>query len=138
MNKAGKPNALLIELVIVLLFFSLSAAVILQLFIGAHDKSVRSSTDSVAIIMAEDMAERFLASDLTADAFLTAEGFTLAEGAYILSTQADGRSIQMVAEPSRQEGMAGNLDEVTLTVCDGDLTILTIPVSRYLPKEDLI
>lgn len=61
MDRKNRPNAFFIEIVIVLLFFSLSAAVILQLFVMAHNQSTRSREQSASVIKAQDIAEQFKA-----------------------------------------------------------------------------
>ena len=75
MNSTRKPNAMLIELVIVILFFAISAGIILQLFVAASDRSGQSATDSNALLMTEDVAERFVASKLPVDEFFAALGW---------------------------------------------------------------
>lgn len=134
-NRRSKPNALLIELVIVLLFFSLSVAVILQLFVAAHEKSVRGSVDSQATMMAEDVADRFYASDLKAADFFTEDGWTKADGAYEKGGEAEGRALRFIVTGETERTEAGALDAYTLAVYDGMAEIAALPVVRYVPGE---
>lgn len=135
MNKTSKPNSMLIELVIVLLFFSLSAAVILQLFFAAHNASVRASVDSSALMMAEDVAERFSVSDLTADAFLAADGWTMQDDHFTRDVTEQKRTLRFTANTASEPAAAGTLETMSLTVTDGDTEIVTLPIVRYTPEE---
>ncbi len=135
MKKAGKPNSLLIELVIVLLFFSLSASVILQLFVATHDKSVRSRVDSAAMTMAEDLADRFYVSELNADAFFLADGWQQSEGTQQRSVLVEGRTLRFVVSGENTATAAGTLNDLKLNVYDGELTVLTLPIARYRSGE---
>ncbi len=138
MNKAGKPNSLLIELVIVLLFFSLSAVVILQLFVAAHDKSVDSAVGTEATLMAEDIAERFRAGGLEPGVFLAGDGWTEAAGAYTRQAEASGHAVRLTADVAREVTPAGSLDTITLTVYDDDSVVVSLPVVRYSPGEGTV
>ena len=61
--RRGGNGLLLIELLIALMFFSLAAAICLQLFIGAHNFSEEASNKSRAAIEAQNIAECFKAAD---------------------------------------------------------------------------
>jgi len=132
---ASKPNALLIELLIVLLFFALSAVVILQVFMGARDKSVRSGVDSAALMTAEDIAERLYASNLDAENFFVEDGWMVADG-HSKEIQVAGRDIRYVVRIETAKEQAGYLEEATLTAYDGDREVLTLPIIRYMPGEE--
>ncbi len=137
MNKAGKPNSLLIELVIVLLFFSLSAVVILEVFIAAHDRSVSSIVGSEGTLIAEDIAERFYASRMDPEAFLLDEGFIASsDGAYVHEIKVNKYAITLNAVVDRAEEPWGVLDTIDLMVYYGKSAFLQIPAARYLPKEE--
>lgn len=58
MKRIRTSNTFLIELVIVILFFALSVAVIMQLFATAHRNSVLSTETNAAMIRAESVAEQ--------------------------------------------------------------------------------
>ena len=136
MNSKRKPNAMLIELVIVILFFSISAGIILQLFVAAHDRSRQSAMDNEMTLVAEDIAERFAVSTLASEAFFLGDGWTGNTDAYsrTLDLQS-GREVQLSVTGTQQETQAGTLDIFTLVAYDGDREIMSLPVSRYLPKE---
>lgn len=136
MNSKRKPNAMLIELVIVILFFSISAGIILQLFVAAHDRSRQSAMDNEMTLVAEDIAERFAVSTLDADAFFLSGGWAGEADAYTRTlTLESGREVQLSVTGAQQETQAGTLDVFALVAYDGDREIMNLPVSRYLPKE---
>ena len=137
MNSTRKPNAMLIELVIVILFFALSASIILQLFVAASNRSVQSATDSSALIYAEDFIEQFSVSTLDADAFLREGGFeSVTEGEYARELEAaNGRPIRMVASGDKEIAATGELDDLSLQVYDGGRVIVHRPVNRAIPTE---
>ncbi len=53
-----KKNPALIELIIVIFFFSLSAAIIVQLFAASYQISRQSYRESIAVIRAQDIIEQ--------------------------------------------------------------------------------
>lgn len=136
MNGVRKPNSMLIELVIVILFFSISASIILQLFVAAHDRTVQSSTDTAAVMISEDFAERYAASGLPMEDFLAEDGFTLSDGAYEKELTVDTRPLRMVVEGETESTATGALDVLSLTVHDGGRLAVSFPIQRYLPEEE--
>ena len=60
-QKKARPNSFFIEIIIVLLFFSLSAAVILQVFVSAHQKSTLSNEQNLSMVKAQELTEEFKA-----------------------------------------------------------------------------
>ena len=136
MNERRKPNAMLIELVIVILFFAISASIILQLFVAAHDRSVQSDVENTAVLTAEDIVERFAASSLGADAFFEDLGWIEEPNGYGLQTSVDGHTLRLVSTGSTEDTTAGTLDDLTLTIYDSDREVVSLPMVRYTPKED--
>lgn len=63
MKNIGKVRAFLTEFVLVILFFSLSAVIALQLFLKANDKSEQSRNLTMAYMVAEQTAEAIKSGD---------------------------------------------------------------------------
>ncbi len=61
--KQSKASLFLMELIICILFFSLAAAVCVQLFVRSHNLSKRTVDQSQAVIIAENLAECFYSSE---------------------------------------------------------------------------
>lgn len=57
MRTEGK-NLILLEMIVVLFFFSLSATIALQLFVAAYDQSVASENEISYYLLAEDIMEQ--------------------------------------------------------------------------------
>lgn len=136
MNAKRKPNAMLIELIIVILFFSISAGIILQLFVASHERSLESSIGTSALFMAEAYAEQFAASTLPVDAFLEDAGFVENGGAYTRQAEINGRTVTISALSETTASEAGTLDRLDITVSAGERPSVSLPATRYLPKED--
>ncbi len=105
-REAGKSNVLLTELVIVILFFALTAVTVLQLFVGAHKKSQSIAQINRASIIAQDWAE-LLATERQPEAILKAHDFAdgKAPGSYEII---DG-DLRIVMQVVRQDTPAGGL-----------------------------
>ena len=61
--RAKKQNAFFVEIILVILFFSLSVILSLELFLQAHIKSVLSEQKNMALIRAQSAAELTLGYD---------------------------------------------------------------------------
>jgi|GEM_PF-1907020 len=128
-----RKNVLLIELIVVIFFFSISAAITLQVFALAYQRSHESANTTYALVIAQDWAEQ---SSTGAD-----PEETLAEGGWILS---DGlylwngvEGFPMTAEVSREATAAGEIVSIVFEVYNAgpyETTLLyTLPIDRYLP-----
>ncbi len=67
-NIRSKSNMFLLEMVLVILFFSLSSAICARLFVYAHMQSVQSEELSMALIQVQNAAECIKATDGSTDA----------------------------------------------------------------------
>ena len=63
MVKHNRQNTLLMEILIVVLFFALCSTVILNVFVGAHNQSARAGAQADALIAAQSLADRLYAAD---------------------------------------------------------------------------
>lgn len=145
----NKNKVLLMEIVVVLLFFSVSAVTTLQLFARASMIAHRSSAEARALIRCEDLAERLKASE-DPGALLDEDGNWQA-----VERRPDGFSAQMPLssrlEPA-QEGevtyfmtvtglrvqeAGGTLWEMRVTTQDAQgKKLIDLPVVRYDGKEE--
>ena len=64
MVKHNQLNTLLMEILIVVLFFALCSTVILDVFVGAHNQSARAGAQADALTAAQSLADRLYAYDL--------------------------------------------------------------------------
>ena len=81
MRKRNRTNVLLVEILIVLLFFMLSATVLMQVFASARNMTVLAGIQTRALGEAQNVAEALYASDDMEEA-LEDMGFMSAHGAW--------------------------------------------------------
>ena len=84
MRSEHRSNALLVELLIVILFFMLAAGVLVQVFGKARNMSARSETVAAALSDAQNVADQLYAAP-DAEAALTALGFAGGNGVWTRS-----------------------------------------------------
>lgn len=129
--KNYKGNTLLIELIIVLLFFALSQTVVVSMFAAAHDKAERSSLLSSALVYSEGVAER-LSIEENPDAALLEMGFAGEDGTYVYANS-DGFDVTVTI--NREEKPAGEMLCITVASSVNGEELVSLPVQQYLPKE---
>mgnify|MGYP007070157646 CR=1 FL=1 len=83
MSNKNRSNVLLLEILIAVLFFMLSATVLIQVFAAARNMTVRSGVESAAVADAQNVAEALYASE-DVDMALKEMGFFSSHGAWSL------------------------------------------------------
>ena len=129
--KRYQGNILLIELLIVILFFSLSQVVMVRVFASAHQKSHDSVQLRHAMMACEDIAEQLSVSE-DPDLLLMQLDFTGEDGSYF---RCDEHGFDLYVQHHREETEAGTLLSSTVTAQKDDKEILSLPVSLSVPKE---
>lgn len=81
MRNKNRSNVLLVEILIAVLFFMLSATVLVRVFISARNLTVRSGVEAKALTEAQNVAETLMAAD-DVDAALDALEFSSFHGAW--------------------------------------------------------
>ena len=130
MKESNRANILLVELLIVILFFMLSMTTIVELFGTARVKSRHAQAVNSAILEAQNLAERLYVED-DANAELVRSGFSEEENAWV--REEEGYTLRaQVAEEAEE---TGTIRIVTITANQGDTELFSIPASRYIPGE---
>ncbi|MCI8360054.1 MAG: hypothetical protein HFE86_01795 [Clostridiales bacterium] len=138
--KRHSSAVFLMELTLVILFFSLSAVVTLRLFVTAHQQEQQSALRSDALELAEDAAEQFHAQG--AAFFDSADGWSstpLEQGGTVYSW--DGSDLLLEVFLQQEDTGAGALEsgEVRITGSEKSVSrgqvLCSLPVGRYIPKE---
>lgn len=129
--KNYKGNTLLIELIIVLLFFALSQTVVVSMFAAAHEKAEHSSLLSSALVYTEGVAER-LSIEENPDAALQEMGFAGGDGTYVY---VNSEGFDVIVSVDREERPAGEMLCITVTASENGEELVSLPVQQYLPKE---
>ena len=122
-----RGNTLLVELTVVLLFFALSQAIVLQVFAKAQQLNRETEAQHQALTQARDVAETLAVSD-QAEAALAAMGFTPQEGGTLAYT---GDGYRLSAAVNRLTQTTGVITTVTLTAWRGDTQLFELPATRY-------
>lgn len=120
-------KALLAELLVTVLFFALSQAVVLQVFLKAEQLNRDAQTRNHALLRAEDAAETLAVSGDAEQALLEL-GYARGGDAYTL-TDAEGYTLQ--ATVSRLTQPAGEWVTVSLTAYRQGKALFTLPAVRY-------
>lgn len=81
MRNRNRSNVLLVEILIAVLFFMLSATVLIRVFVASRNMTVRSGVESEAIVDAQNVAEAIYAAE-DIDQTLSDMGFASAYGAW--------------------------------------------------------
>lgn len=84
MGKRNRSNVLLVEILIAVLFFMLSATVLVRVFVAARNMTVRAEVETQALAEAQNVAETLYASE-DQDAALEALSFTQYHGVWTRS-----------------------------------------------------
>ena len=130
MKNGSRSNALLVELLLVIFFFMISAAILVQVFADAKMKSANAKAMNASMLDAQNIAEDLYASE-DPDAVLTAYGFTAENGSWVL--EKDGYLLRVTLQAEQTE--TGELRTYEIAgIRDGN-TLLALPSARFIPKE---
>ena len=121
MVKHNQLNTLLMEILIVVLFFALCSTVILDVFVGAHNQSARAGAQADALTAAQSLSDRLYAADEREDVLRQSGFFERGDGTWHLSCGA--------------YDSAGTLETAEVTALENEQTIFTLPSARYVQGE---
>ena len=126
MKSHGHSNALLLELMIAVAFFILSAAVLMQVFAASHKQSERAGVLTQALCDAQNIAEKLYASD-NAGQLLEEMGFSEEDGIW---KYAQG---SIITEVSIEEQILpdGILEMQNVRMLKDGEELIMLPSSRY-------
>ena len=130
MKTGNRSNALLVELLIVVMFFMLASTVLLQVFSTAHNQISRAGTRTRALNEAQNVADRLYTAKTPEDedAALASLGFSSDEsGAQAL--EKDGYTLTVRFDSQARE--AGDMRLYTVEAYQTDELLFTLPVARY-------
>ncbi len=130
MKEGSRANALLVELLLVIFFFMLAASVLVQVFADAKLKSRTAHATNASMLEAQNVAEDLYASD-DPEAVLSSYGFESREGVWVLGR--DGYELRVTMRS--EETDSGLLRTCDVSGVEGEKTLLTLPSTRFIPKE---
>ena len=130
MKEGGRANALLVDLLLVIFFFMIAAAILVQVFADAKLKSRTAQVTNSAMLEGQNIAEDLYGSD-DPEAVLADYGFTNRDGTWVLEKK--GYTLQVT--PKSEETEYGTLRTFEVAGVEGEKTLITLPATRYIPKE---
>lgn len=140
MEGIGKTRAFLTEFIIVILFFSLSAVITLQLFLAADGKSTLSTEQTNAYLKLQMIAEEVRGNGRYIDSFFSSangwnNGMRYYNEEFMLCGQEEAAYV-LTAQVTRQEEAAGSTAYITLNMSatDKQEKLGTLDVCVYEPE----
>ena len=126
MKSANRSNGLLVELLIVVMFFMLSATVLLQVFTTARTQSEKAGRLNRAMNAAQNVADQLYTGS---DAVQTLKDLAFADqgGQWLLS----GDDYDLVVAIEDDEMEFGVLHRFDVSAVKDGETLLTLPAARY-------
>jgi hypothetical protein len=125
-KSANRSNALLVELLIVVLFFMLSATVLLQVFSTARSQSSLAGKLILASNAAQDVSDRLYGAK-DAESALKEMGWTQENGLWRLP----GGDYDLTVSFTREQQPFGELLRYQVRAVSGEDTLIDLPGARY-------
>lgn len=130
MKNGSRANALLMELLIVILFFMFAAMTLVQIFGMSRSRSRQAMAANDAMLEAQNTAETLYDAEDT-ESVLTEMGFTRNGEAWTL----ENGEYTLVVTEMLEETKAGVLRNTRVDAVYGEETVISLPATRYLEKE---
>lgn len=127
-------SSLLFEITIVLLFFALSGAVVLGMFLKAGEFSATGRALNHALFAAQDAAEGLRAS-AEPEQYLTSVGFEASLPNGWRKMDKTDPSLEILISLSNEDQPAGRLWNAEVVVHAGEKQLTAMPVSWYVPDK---
>ena len=126
MRSGNRSNALLVELLIVIMFFMLASTILLRVFTSARMQSFRAEMETLTLAEAQNVADQLYITD-DPDALLGSLGFVKTDDLWVLNTE----NYQMEAAVNEETDEYGVFRRQEVRVILGDETLFTLPCSRW-------
>lgn len=124
-------NSLLVEIMIAVLCFALSATVILQTFVAARKQSDEAYDISAWLLKAQNLADRIYAADDPA-ALEEMQSGKIDESGAVVIQQEDG--VCFLVSLNNEKTEAGTLRKSLISVMKDGKTLLELPCTRYVAE----
>ncbi len=139
MKDRSRANALLVELLLVIFFFMISAAILAQVFADAKLKSRTAHATNASMLEAQNVAEDLYATN-DPDALLADYGFTAQDDCWVLEKEGYYLRVSLF-EKETEEGILRTYEVSGVERIQNnsgnekEQILLTLPSTRYIPKE---
>ena len=132
-RESSRANTLLVELLLVIFFFMISAAVLVQLFADARHKSLEARAATAAITEAQNCAEDLYVNiPNDPEGWLAENGFTKDESGR-WTREYDSFSLFVTKESEKTE--SGEICTFMITGFGDGKDLFTIPSTCYVPTS---
>lgn len=131
MKTANRSNALLVELLIVVIFFMLASTVLLQVFTESRNQGQRAGAINDSLAAAQNAADRLYAAGAEENGavrVLREMGFEAdaASGWYL-----DKEDYHLLVYLDTEDRPAGRMHLYTVTAYQAENELFALPVARY-------
>ncbi len=130
MREGHRANALLVELLLVILFFMLGATTLVELFANAKHKTLQARATNVSIMEAQNIADDLYGAE-DPEAVLQERGFVKNGDSWIL----EEKEYTLTVTKQEEAAEAGILRTFTISAAGDGNDLYSLPSTRYLPKE---
>ena len=130
MREGHRANALLVELLLVILFFMLGATTLVELFANAKHKTLQARATNVSIMEAQNIADDLYGAE-DPEAVLQELGFTKNGDSWIL----EEKEYTLTVTQQEEAAEAGTLRTFTISAAGDGKDLYSLPSTRYLPKD---
>jgi len=130
MKEGGRANALLVELLIVIFFFMIAATTLVELFAGAKLKSLEAKALNNSMLEGQNLADELYGSS-DPEKLLEARGFTQENETWVMDYE--GYTMKIIRR--EEESESGSLVSYDVTSYQGEKQLISLPATRYIPKE---
>ncbi len=130
MREGHRANALLVELLLVILFFMLGATTLVELFANAKHKTLQARATNVSIMEAQNIADDLYGAE-EPEVVLQGLGFAKNGDSWIL----EKKEYTLTVTKQEEATEAGVLRTFTISAAGDGKDLYSLPSTRYLPKE---
>lgn len=131
MTRSNQLNTLLMEIMIAVLFFALCSTVIMDVFVGAHNQSVRAGVQAQALAAAQNLSDGLYAAEQREELLLE-NGFEADESG-VFTLECDGYTLSVALGEERTTAGRIETAEITALYQGGELS--SLPDVRYVSEE---
>ena len=130
MREGHRANALLVELLLVILFFMLGSTTLVEIFADAKHKSLQARAMNAAVMEAENISDDLYGAD-DPEKVLADLGFTKENDSWILTE----KEYTLTVTQKDEETENGVLRIFTIDGRGDGKDLFSLPSTRYIPKE---
>lgn len=131
MTRSNQLNTLLMEIMIAVLFFALCSTVIMDVFVGAHNQSVRAGVQAQALAAAQNLSDGLYAAERREELLLE-NGFEEDESG-VFTRECDGYTLSVALGEERTA--AGRIETAEIAALYQGGELFSLPDARYVSEE---